>query len=372
LPVKTNALNLAGFDALTGKSNFDISEWMLCRLLELLDGREATLAMLCKTAVARKALAHAWKNGIAIADAEIREIDALGHFDASVDACLLVCALSRSRNSRDCRVYRGLDDQKPATIIGDRDGRLVADLAAFERWGHLEGSGSLRWRSGVKHDCARVMELRHEGTGYRNGLGELVELEDEFLFPMRKSSELANGRTPEPSRWMLVTQRAVGDDTSVIRRRAPKTWRYLEDHAAALDRRASAIYRNRPRFSVFGVGDYTFAPWKVAISGFYKRLHFAVLDSAAGKPVVLDDTGYFVPCRTEREARDLAALLNTDSAREFFGAFVFWDSKRPITVELLRRLDVSALASCLLKPAGRSTRIRKQPTRLPVRTISRK
>src|SRR5262249_47250474 len=136
----------------------------------------------------------------------------------------------------------------------------------------------------------------------------------------------------------------VGDDTAEIERRAPKTWRYLLRHAEALDRRGSSIYRKRPRFSVFGVGDYTFAPWKVAISGFYKPLKFTVVSSWEGKPTVLDDTAYFVVCESESEARCVASLLNSTASREFFSAFIFWDAKRPITVEQLRRLDLMALA----------------------------
>jgi hypothetical protein len=95
---------------------------------------------------------------------------------------------------------------------------------------------------------------------------------------------------------------------------------------------------------VFGVGDYTFAPWKVAISGFYKQLHFAVVGTLEDKPTVLDDTSYFVACRSKEEARHIAGLLNSDVAREFFSAYVFWDAKRPITVDLLRRLDLQALS----------------------------
>ena len=90
---------------------------------------------------------------------------------------------------------------------------------------------------------------------------------------------------PAPNRWMLVTQTCVGEETSTIRERAPRTWAYLEAHGAALDRRGSSIYRGRPRFSIFGVGEYTFAPWKVAISGFYKRLAFKVV----GVLIVVND-----------------------------------------------------------------------------------
>ena len=167
----------------TGKSNFDISEWMLIKLLEMLAGRRATLAMLCKTAVARKVLVHAWKNDISLADAEIHPIDAAASFGAAVDACLLVCSLSPASHNRDCRVYRPSGRYGPAATIGYHDGQLVADVAAYERWKHLGGEEVYKWRSGVKHDCSKVMELRKEGNQYRNGFDEVIELEDDYVLP---------------------------------------------------------------------------------------------------------------------------------------------------------------------------------------------
>jgi hypothetical protein len=302
------------------------------------------MAMLCKTAIARKVLVHAWKNDISLTGSEIHSIDAALSFGAAVDACLLVCTLSPASHNRDCRVYRRLGDTEPAATIGYHDDQLVADVSAYERWKHLGGHEVYKWRSGIKHDCSKVMELWKEGNRYRSGLDELIELEWDYLYPMLKSSEITKGRSKEPTRWMLVTQKAMSDETSVIRIVAPKTWEYLQSQGDYLDRRASSIYRNRPRFSVFGVGDYTFAHWKVAISGFYKELNFATIGPFAEKPVVLDDTSYFVPCQSEREARYIAGLLDSQPAREFFAAFVFWDAKRPITIEILRRLDLSALA----------------------------
>ena len=344
LPDKSNFQSRTGLEALTGKSNFDISEWMISKLLDVLSGRRATLGMLCKTAVARKVLMHAWENDITLSDAEIHAIDAMASFGAAVDACLLVCLLSPASRNRDCRVYRLFGDNKPVATIGYHDEQLVADIAAYERWKHLEGEGVYQWRSGVKHDCSKVMEFRQAGSQLRNGFEEAVELEDDYIFPMLKSSEITNGHSKEPTRWMLVTQQTVGANTSVISVVAPKTWEYLKRHGELLDRRASSIYRNRARFAVFGVGDYTFAPWKVCISGFYKNLQFATVGPYRGKPVVLDDTSYFVSCQSEQEAHFIADLLNSRPAREFFSAFVFWDAKRPITIDMLRRLDLSVLA----------------------------
>lgn len=242
----------------------------------------------------------------------------------------------------ECRIYTGLLEDQPFRVFGFRNAHLVADVQLFERWKHLEGKEWYQWRSGIKHDCSKVMEFNGEGKLYRNGTGETADLEEDYLYPMLKSSDVAKGVGPK--RWMLVTQRALGENTSRIRDKAPKTWKYLEKYADLLDRRPSSIYRKRPRFSVFGVGDYSFSPWKVAISGFYKKLDFKLVGPHEGKPVVLDDTCYFLPCQTKQEAELLARLLNSDISKEFFLALIFWDAKRPITVALLRRLDVLALA----------------------------
>ena len=147
-----------------------------------------------------------------------------------------------------------------------------------------------------------------------------------------------------------MPQRRVGQETDQIQRESPLTWEYLCQHGELLDRRGSSIYRNRPRFSVFGIGPYTFAPWKVAISGFYKSLSFKCIGPLDGRPVVLDDTCYFLPCHTEPDARGLADMLNSTAARDFFEAFVFWDAKRPITAQLLSSLDLAKLSSELGMP----------------------
>lgn len=300
LPEKSNFQHLSGFDAITGKSNFDISEWMLTHLLGCLSGRAAVIAMLCKTVVARKVLRGAWSRGLQIKRSAIYSIDAIGHFGASVDACFFVCILERGVSSRECEVYSGLGVLQNDSAFSFSDGRLIADVGGSRKYGYLRGTCTLKWRSGVKHDCTRVMELRSRGgDGFENGLGDVVSLERTYLYPMLKSSELMKDE-PVVSRYMIVTQRWVGDDTSTIERQAPETWKYLQSYADYLDRRASSIYRNRSRFSVFGVGPYSFAPWKVAISGFYKRLEFRCIGPVDDKPVVLDDTCYFLPSQIKR------------------------------------------------------------------------
>jgi len=143
LPEKANHDNLRGIDALTGRSNFDISEWMLRRNIEWLAGMPGMLAVLCKTAVARKVLSYAWSQDLPIESAEIRRIDAQVHFGASVDACLLVLRCQPGARSHDCSDYTSLQSTEPQTIFGLRDGALVADVRLYHRWRSLLGRVSM-------------------------------------------------------------------------------------------------------------------------------------------------------------------------------------------------------------------------------------
>ena len=100
-------------------------------------------------------------------------------------------------------------------------------------------------------------------------------------------------------------------------RRVAENVARLNRHGALLGKRGSVIYKNKPLFSIFGVGPYSFAPWKVAISGFYKKLHFVKVGPVDGRPVVFDDTINFLPCWSEEEADFLETLLNSAAAEEF-------------------------------------------------------
>ncbi len=344
LPEKSNFQKHKGFDAITGKSNFDISEWMLIHLLEWLGKRNGGLAILCKTAVARKVLKHAWKNDFHLTDCSIHLIDAKKWFNVSVDACLFVCTTGPTEKVYSCYVYNGLNKDEIIAYVGIHDSELIADIEKYEKWSHLDGKERIRWRSGVKHDCAKVMELAKIDDHYQNGLGEKIKLENEFLYPLYKSSDVANNKVDNPRKWVIATQKYVGEDISSIKKDAPLTWEYLEKHSDKLDARRSSIYKKQPRFSIFGIGEYSYAPWKAAISGLYKKIHFAVIGPLNGKPSMVDDTCYSIACKSEQQAKLLCDFLNSEASVEFLSSLIFWDSKRPITVDVLRRLDLLALA----------------------------
>ncbi len=348
LPKKSNFHGRQGLAALTGKSNFDISEWMLLQQLTWLSARDGTLAVLCKMAVARKVLVYAWQHKMKMCSANIFKIDAQKHFNAAVDACLLVIQTGSNSTAQSCPVFNNCTDLVPTMNLGYLDHLVLSHATAYQNLRYLSGTDTFyTWRSGIKHDCSKIMELVQTGDGFMNGNGRMVSLEHEYVYPLLKSSDIGNNRINGRQKHMLVTQRYVGEDTDKIKTIAPKTWDYLQSHRDIFARRASSIYKNRPDFSIFGVGDYTFAPWKVAISGFYKRLRFVVVPPIYEKPVVFDDTVYFLSCSSQQEAFFIACLLNSDLAQEFLNTMIFWEDKRPITIDILKRLNIQSLAQSL-------------------------
>lgn len=352
IPPKGNFRQLGGLEAVTGASNFDISEAMLLRLMTLLQHRRTGfIAMLCKQHVARKVLLHHWQTSEVAATCSLFKIDTPKLFGVAVEASLLLFDATQPAANRICAVYDRVDSPRPVGQIGFHAGKLVSDIHLHNVWRHLarpnDSAPRYQWRSGIKHDAASVMELIATAQGYQNKLGETWRLEEEHLFPMLKSSDIVSERVVAPRFMMLVPQFHVGQETSSIRHTAPATWDYLNHYGAILDGRKSRIYRGRPRFAIFGVGEYTFAPWKVAIAGMYKKLRFKVVGPVAGRPVVFDDTCYFLACASEAEARFLADLFNSPAARAYYTALVFWQDKRPITARLLRALDIGRLAEAL-------------------------
>lgn len=345
-PQKANVDALRGIDAITGGSNFDISEWMLRQQVQwLMERGGGMLAVLCKTSVARKILMSSWGQGIPITSARIYHIDAQRYFGAAVDACLFILHCGAEISHQECDEYDSLSANAPTRTFGICNGRLIADMWLYKQWGHLSEKGLSGWRSGVKHDCSRVFELRHNGTAFVNAASEVVMVEPSVMFPLMKSSDLATGRAP--SRYLLLTQHSMSDTPIRLHDEAPLAWKYLLQHGDILDQRGSSIYKNRPRFSMFGIGPYSFAPWKVAISGLYKRLTFTIVPPFQGMPVMLDDTCYFFPCRSQQESEVLLKLLTSTPAQEFFQSQIFWDAKRPITSGLLNTLSLAKLAEAL-------------------------
>lgn len=336
LPQKTNFKGLKGIDALTGSSNFDISEYIILQLLNEYKGTNSLVCMLCKTSVARNVILEIKKNKIAYQRLEILTFNGNKVFGIFASACVFIIQLSAfvSDNTEIVCYVKDFDNGKYMDTLIVSDGVIKSSAITDD----LDGKCQMIWRQGVKHDCSKIMELDYEKSGFINKNKEQVQIENTLIFPLVKSSHFKKPIIHEFSKAVIVTQRTPKQDTSYIKKELPLTWKYLTEHIDYFNNRKSSIYKNSAPFSMFGIGDYSFASYKVGLSGFYKKPLFSLLYS--DKPVMTDDTAYFLAFDNYDNAYCMMLLLNSDIVQRFLLSIAFLDNKRPYTVKLLSRLDL--------------------------------
>ncbi len=344
LPQKSNFQKLSGIDAITGKSNFDIAEAVWIKLIHEYVNESVTIALLCKTSVARKVAQFVLDSQLPVNRMSLYRIDAQRWFNVAVDAGLFALELNQGDISYDVAEYNSLLDARHIRTFGFHGKNIVADLDSYRQVKSLEGTSQLIWRQGLKHDAVKVMELAYQDGLLRNGYGDQVDIETDYLYPLLKSSDLRSINTGfVPRKHVIVTQKKVGQQTAHLRDQAPKLWTYLNLHGEQLASRKSSIYKNAPRFSMFGIGDYSFQPYKVVVAGFYLPPRFVLVSKVQGKQVLIDDTCYSLSFDEEWQAHFICALLNHPSVSKFLTSITFSDSKRPITKRVLERINLKAV-----------------------------
>jgi len=360
LPTKSNFKSHNGLDAITGKGNFDIGEYIILMMLDAFAHRVGSLAMLAKNSVIKNVLLDLPKTNYPISNLAALKFDAKLCFNASVDASLFRCDFgSRSTKGGSasggkagqgelaCKVSTIESPQSIESQFGWVDNKFVSDIVAYQDSHSFDGFSPFVWRQGVKHDCSRILELDFVDGVYKNGFNDDIDIEDDLVFPLVKSSDVQNSPLSTPRKFVIITQKKVGEDTTYIAERFPRLHRYLSDNLKFLSERKSSIYSGKSGYAIFGIGEYSFKPYKVAISGLYKKPCFSLVPPYNGKPTMLDDTCYFLGFDDQSQSVFALLILNSESAQKLLRSLTFLDSKRPYTKDILMRIDLFKVAKHL-------------------------
>lgn len=342
LPTKSNFKKHKGLDAITGKGNFDIGEYISLQLLESFSSYKGTFAFLIKNSVVKNILLEQRNKRYKISDIKQFDIDTKKEFHCSVNACLLFCSFAGDIDVL-VKVYDFYSSEYVKQYGWVKD-KFVSNVKYYNKVHQIDGRFPFEWRQGVKHDLSKVMELESINGYYINKKKEIVKIENDLVHGLLKSSDLKGNSINKTRKYIILTQKRVGQDTNYIKELYPKTYRYLFDNIHFFNKRKSSIYKGKPLFSIFGIGDYSFKPYKVAISGMYKSIKFSLVTPNKSKPIMLDDTCYFIGFDTLIEAEITQFLLNKDITQKFIQSIAFVDAKRMITKDLLMRIDLSIIA----------------------------
>ena len=233
--------------------------------------------MLCKNIVVKNLIKESKRLTLPISENHTYTIDAKKYFNANVSAVLFISKFN-SVPSFDCDISPfNSEFTESKNKFGWVGNLFVSNIDKYQNYSYLDGNCPFIWRQGVKHDLTNVMVLTKldkaecnemNGNIYQNGLEETIELEDLYIYPLLKSSQLKNKITTEVKLNVIIPQKFIGDPTDQIKSDSPKLWSYLTSHLDLFNNRKSKIYQKAPQFAIFGIGPYSFEQYKIGISWF--------------------------------------------------------------------------------------------------------
>jgi hypothetical protein len=346
LPVKSNFKKHSGIDAITGKGNFDIGEYIALMMLDCYQNFNGNFAFLVKNSVIKNIIFSQKQRSFRISEIQKFTIDSKKEFNVSVDASLFVCKLNNSPEFF-CSEFNFYNNSFCLNEFGWIGDKFVSSIKDYQRVHDLDGICQFEWRQGIKHDCSTIMEMEKDNEYFVNTLNQKLLLEEDLIYGLIKSSDIKDDVITKSRKYTIITQKKVGQDTFYIGEKYPRTYEYLTANKSKFDARKSSIYKDKPFYSIFGIGDYSFKPYKVAISGLYKNYKFSLILPFEGKPLMLDDTCYFLGFDSLEQAAYCMIILNSEISIEFLQAISFNDAKRTFTKEILMRIDLLKLSNLI-------------------------
>ncbi|GAH97236.1 unnamed protein product, partial [marine sediment metagenome] len=149
-----------------------------------------------------------------------------------------------------------------------------------------------------------------------------MAIEPDLLYPLLRGRDVKRWHA-EPSAYILMAQdpdKRRGIDEDEMKTNYPKTYLYLKRFEAALRERKSRgvtdmIEEGAPFYTMFSVGDYTFAPYKVVWREQASSLTGSVAFTVEDKPIIPDHKLMLINCSTREGAYYLSGILNSSPAK---------------------------------------------------------
>jgi type I restriction-modification system DNA methylase subunit len=202
----------------------------------------------------------------------------------------------------------------------------ASDYRAYEG-SNTGGANGVYWVeiTGQRPDGLVIVSNITEGAK-REVESVQAAIETDLLYPLLRGRDVTRWQAA-PQAHIIMVQDArtrTGIPEADLRVRLPKTYAYLSRFKDALAQRQSQSVRRLADsgafYSIFAVGDYTFAPYKVVWREVASRLDAAVaqqyeVPGSGMKCSVPDHTIILIPCREAPEAHFVCATLNSTPSR---------------------------------------------------------
>ena len=180
-------------------------------------------------------------------------------------------------------------------------------------------------------------------------------IEPSLVYPLLRGRDVSRWRA-EPSASIILanrTDKLAGIPESEMRGKHPKTFDYLRRFEGAKENpkrgtlRGRALFKqyfspNDPFYSMYNVGPYTLAPWKVVWRDMGSEIRVSVVGPSQDKCICPEHHAMFVPLTDAREAHYLCAVLMSSPVQVVVGGYT---TTTGISTHVLEHLAVPRFAA---------------------------
>src|SRR5574337_1065955 len=152
-------------------------------------------------------------------------------------------------------------------------------------------------------------------------------MEKDLIYPLLRGTDVARWEASSSLSILLTHekgQRLKAIPEIRMEKDYLKVFKYLKRFKDFLEKRPAfkRYFRdNAPFYSVFNIGDYTFAPWKVVWREQASGITASVIGLIDSQPVIPDHKLMLVQVSTAREAHYLCAVLNSAPSPSAISAY---------------------------------------------------
>ena len=200
------------------------------------------------------------------------------------------------------------------------------------------GLNAVYWLKGVEsagedpHTGKKLVRAVNLTEGQKSGIHQLYDpvlLEEELVYPLLRGRDVKRWQA-EPSAHILMVQDPKtrrGIDEDIMQREYPRAWSYLKRFEKELreraafkryftrkDKKIGKVTETGPFYSMFNVGEYSFAKYKVAWREQASRTECCYIAGMKDFLPLPDHKSMLVACRSAREAHYLAAIINSTAS----------------------------------------------------------
>jgi hypothetical protein len=210
------------------------------------------------------------------------------------------------------------------------------------------GANGIYWLRLIRREGDRCLVENMPGAGRKPLARHRCWIEPDLIYPLVRGRDVGRWRARASGHILLAQdpRARMGMDEGYLRSKLPLTYRFLETFRAELEARRG--YRRffpgkGPFYSMYNVGEYTVAPYKVVWPYVTGGFGAAVLgphdDPLVGYRSCVPDCKVVMVMASEEEAHYLSAVLNSSPARFLVSSYTV---STQVSVHLLEHLAVPA------------------------------